>query len=207
MHAWVIFLVLLCHNLSLSLYQVSLLYRHTFSSEVTFDSTGLTAIWSARCVPWGLSVCVCFWILCVSDCIFVGERCERRSFLYYLYINSSVGHSRNVLRHSKCMQNMHEMSNYSCSLANNALVISILMWLSRRHPHFTSTAENHVEVNTVDRYQERDKDCIIIIIISYVRSNPNRKVSAYTIFCKIVGKMVVYHIYVAYTLARWTCLK
>jgi DNA replication ATP-dependent helicase Dna2 len=37
----------------------------------------------------------------------------------------------------------------------------------------TPSAENHVEVNTVDRYQGRDKDCIII---SYVRSNPNRNV-------------------------------
>ena len=41
------------------------------------------------------------------------------------------------------------------------------------------SAENHVEVNTVDRYQGSDKDCIII---SYVRSNPNKNVSAYTIF-------------------------
>lgn len=31
-----------------------------------------------------------------------------------------------------------------------------------------------VEVNTVDRYQGRDKDCIIL---SYVRSNPNKNVS------------------------------
>ena len=36
--------------------------------------------------------------------------------------------------------------------------------------------EGVVEVNTIDRYQGRDKDCIII---SFVRSNSNKNVSIY----------------------------
>ena len=37
-----------------------------------------------------------------------------------------------------------------------------------------AAADGEVEVNTVDRYQGRDKDCVII---SFVKSNPKNHVS------------------------------
>ena len=75
-----------------------------------------TKIEEVLALTYSVSVCVFLWILCVSDCMFVGSH----SFLYYLFIYDSVGHSRNVLRHSKCVQNMNKL------------------WLSRRYPDFIS---------------------------------------------------------------------
>ena len=85
-----------------------------------------------------------------------------------------------VIRNIMYMQITREIFNCSCSLANNALHSSSDMPFQFVNPGMTASvaisAENHVEVNTVDRYQGRDKDCIII---SYVRNNPNKNVSAY----------------------------